>query len=147
MRQAVIDVARDIGGIASNQELSDFVRENLPIKIKSIENRLNVYRQERTQTLPSTEAVTKPVIQTEDMTLSTISKRDITLETATEPVSKVKQSGKQITKQITDEDPVESTFPNAKEFSKADSKRSLNPSHILLFVSICILCGALLWMY
>ena len=93
--------------------------------------------------MPSPEVASNPVVQTDDLTLSTISKLDITLETATEPVNKVKQSGKH----PTNEDSIESTFPNVKEFSLRESERSLNSSHMLLFVSICILCGALFWMY
>ena len=49
MKEAIIEAAKPIGGIASNQEMASFLRNVIPGKVNTIADRLTQYREEITQ--------------------------------------------------------------------------------------------------
>lgn len=49
MKEAIIEAAKPIGGIASSQEMASFLRNVIPGKINTIADRLTQYREEITQ--------------------------------------------------------------------------------------------------
>ena len=49
MKMAIIEAAKPIGGIASNQEMASFLRNVIPGKVNTIADRLTQYREEITQ--------------------------------------------------------------------------------------------------
>lgn len=49
MKDAIIEAAKPIGGIASSQEMASFLRKTIPGKINTIADRLTQYREEITQ--------------------------------------------------------------------------------------------------
>ena len=49
MKEAIIEAAKSIGGIASNQEMASFLRNVIPGKVNTIADRLTQYREEITQ--------------------------------------------------------------------------------------------------
>ena len=85
MKQAIIDAAKPIGGIATSQQLAEFLRVVIPGRVNTIADRLNHYRREITQNEPITplppeeEDVLRPSVQ------SPVGSQQETSETITIP--------------------------------------------------------------